>query len=1753
MTLRYSITTVILGLLLTPLLWGQSVSRYAQADAVAMESYPDSIIDQSANGNIFAYKIREGDNLNAVYSYLKFDISNLKGTQVESASFSYRGKTGDPDFEELFELELYSLKSDFDADALTWSNKPDQDKKLATSTLNASSARKAFINTDTRLIDYLNEAARKGQSSVGFLIRSAAKDSTSNMWIGGVDNGNYGPILEYTISTSKSGYALGDAVVMEAYPDSTIDQSSNGNIFAYRESADGSLKRVQSYVKYDISHLRGQQLETASFSYRGKTGDPDFEELFELELYSIKADFDEATVTWNNKPAQDKKLASSTLNASSARKEFINTDTRLIDYLNEEIRKGAATVGFLIRSAAKDSTSNMWIGGVDNGNYGPILDYTIAPKGSQYGLADAVAMEAYPDSVIDQSANGNIFAYRHSVDGALKRTQSYVKYDLSGLKGQQVENVSFSYRGKTGDPDFEELFELELYSLKADFDGASLTWNNKPAQDKKLATSTLNASSARKAFINDGSKVADYINEEIRKGASTVGFLIRSAAKDSTSNMWIGGVDNGNYGPILEYEMKPAASAYGIGDGVVKEAYPDSTIDQSANGNIFAYREPVDGSLKRTQSYVSFDISGLNGELAESAKVSYRGKTGDPDFEELFELELFSIKAGFDPETVTWNNKPAQDKKLASSTLNASSARKEFINTDTRLIDYINEEIRKGASTVGFLVRSAAKDSTSNMWIGGVDNGNYGPILDISRPNLFTLENDTLTVIEDVFVSQAEPDANFEIADADMHLINNASTNASKDIYLKFDISGSKDGIGAATLLLRGAQKDPPTQNENFRIQVFGTDSDNWTEGTLTWNTTPETTTGALAEYNITESAVHPVSGAALTAYVNEAIRAGRENLTFVIRGKEETTFRAWISSKNWVPAQLALDYSTQDLKIIEDSYVAEGAPDENYDGVTAMQVAIDETAGNDRETYLKFALDGARSNVVSAALIVKGDQEQSGIQLDNFYIRLFGVNDNSWSETDITWNNKPVVAGSQLLEYNVTESADHELSSPALTAFVKQAISQGNDYVSFAVKGRDDTPGSNVWISDQGWRPARLFLDYRQITAAPAFLTPEGDYIPEVTVEIAAQTPGSQIYYTLDGSEPSESSNLYSGGILLTDTATVRARAYAPELAPSEIVEATYNVAPVGTPVFSPTPLVEYNDAVTVTLSIEPDDAFIFYSDDGSDPLTPYPSSGILITESTTIRARGVTSDGAFFGPAAEATYTIVNTVPGTGTGPAGIGASDNSIAGQPENALWLKADGIEGASDGSQILEWKDLSGNGNDAYNTYVEGGNNAIPNTGESQKPAPTYLENALNGKPVLQFGLPDGSGQTTRSLIIDDADNLDGGAGISLFVVFKRNQMFADFAAVFQKRDITAGNATQAYVLEFNGGSNPHKMQFVIERQLFLSNNMEFNDQDYYIVNTELQGDFQQALFRTNGQIEKVNTFNQIIPAVDAPAIIAGFQPMNIAEVILYKRGLNAAQNLILHNYLAVKYGLDITDGANSIKLYSSEEYIEDLIGVGKDLYIDETTEQEHRSASGAGLQIDVRSQLSVGDYVLAAHNGAAVDDPMNWDRYWNIEVFGNAPNVDLSFDFEAAGTTIPGAVTNLKLFFYDGTEWVNTGLTPVLDEGKAKFAVDAIQSGLYRLAMAVSTVDIDQSENLTVFPNPVNADEVQIRLDNTLQGEAAIQLYDNLGRLVNEKIVEKSGPMLRESLSLRGLNNGFYLLKVIQNGQYQAVKKLAKQ
>jgi hypothetical protein len=83
------------------------------------------------------------------------------------------------------------------------------------------------------------------------------------------------------------------------------------------------------------------------------------------------------------------------------------------------------------------------------------------------------------------------------------------------------------------------------------------------------------------------------------------------------------------------------------------------------------------------------------------------------------------------------------------------------------------------------------------------------------------------------------------------------------------------------------------------------------------------------------------------------------------------------------------------------------------------------------------------------------------------------------------------------------------------------------------------------VWTGYTGGTPA---------TATPSFSHPTKDYYSPFDLVISCTTPASTIYYTLDGTDPNQSSTQYTVPINISTTTTVRAIAYATGFDPSSI-----------------------------------------------------------------------------------------------------------------------------------------------------------------------------------------------------------------------------------------------------------------------------------------------------------------------------------------------------------------------------------------------------------------------------------------------------------------------------------------------------------------------------------------------------------------------------------------------------------------------
>ncbi len=147
------------------------------------------------------------------------------------------------------------------------------------------------------------------------------------------------------------------------------------------------------------------------------------------------------------------------------------------------------------------------------------------------------------------------------------------------------------------------------------------------------------------------------------------------------------------------------------------------------------------------------------------------------------------------------------------------------------------------------------------------------------------------------------------------------------------------------------------------------------------------------------------------------------------------------------------------------------------------------------------------------------------------------------------------------------------------------------------------------------------------------------------LSVTLVCVTPGATVRYTLDGSEPSGESLVYVGAITLTQSATVKAKAFKAGLADSTTAAATYTVC-VAEPVFDPPAGSVAADSLTFSLSCLTAGAAIYYTTNGADPTRSSAlfTNAVTLTHSAAVKAKAF-KDGMAASATAAAAYTIVET----------------------------------------------------------------------------------------------------------------------------------------------------------------------------------------------------------------------------------------------------------------------------------------------------------------------------------------------------------------------------------------------------------------------------------------------------------------------------------------------------------------------------
>lgn len=163
----------------------------------------------------------------------------------------------------------------------------------------------------------------------------------------------------------------------------------------------------------------------------------------------------------------------------------------------------------------------------------------------------------------------------------------------------------------------------------------------------------------------------------------------------------------------------------------------------------------------------------------------------------------------------------------------------------------------------------------------------------------------------------------------------------------------------------------------------------------------------------------------------------------------------------------------------------------------------------------------------------------------------------------------------------------------------------------------------------------------------SPSISVPSKNFDEPFNVTLSS-AEGSNIYYTLNGEDPTTSSQKYEGAITIPEQTTTLKAIAEKDGKTSKVAEATYTFE-VQMPVIE-VASKKFNEEFTTSITAS-NGADIYYTLDGSDPTTESTKYTVPITISETTTLKAMAVKNGQFSKVAEAKYTFSTVLEGDGT----------------------------------------------------------------------------------------------------------------------------------------------------------------------------------------------------------------------------------------------------------------------------------------------------------------------------------------------------------------------------------------------------------------------------------------------------------------------------------------------------------------------
>ena len=447
----------------------------------------------------------------------------------------------------------------------------------------------------------------------------------------------------------------------------------------------------------------------------------------------------------------------------------------------------------------------------------------------------------------------------------------------------------------------------------------------------------------------------------------------------------------------------------------------------------------------------------------------------------------------------------------------------------------------------------------------------------------------TFTPSDDATIREAEPAINFG---TNPSLEVDASS--VKDFLLRFDVAGiGTASISSATLRLFNVDRSP------FGGEFLMMTDSNWSESTVTWENAPAAdgaSIGSLGNvdagnwYEIDVTAMvtgdGPVSLRVRSIDSDGADYSSKESLdgnapeliveiinvptptdtptatpTWTPTATDTPTNTAtWTPTATHTPTDTPPPTSIFVLHAIEDSYVLESSPTNNY----GSSVALRTDASPVLRSYLRFDLPAFSGNVTQARLRIFAETSAgAGYEVHG--------TDGSWSEMDLIFDNAPAFGPSVVSSGGVTGGSWTEVDVTALVTVPghQNLVLTSTDQTQTKYSSRETVNGPELIVEITNYVPTATFA-----ATATATFTPTSTSSPTATATHTF-TPTSSPTETLTATATSSP----TGTLAATATATHN---FTPTDTLTATASATHTHTPTST--LSATPTATRTATPTVT-----------------------------------------------------------------------------------------------------------------------------------------------------------------------------------------------------------------------------------------------------------------------------------------------------------------------------------------------------------------------------------------------------------------------------------------------------------------------------------------------------------------------------------------------------------------------------------------